>query len=64
MMGNLVLGLPLPPSALGTLWQDPRRFKKAYFSRFAGRFFDTGDAGVIDQDGYVSVLARADDVIK
>jgi len=64
-MGNIVLGLPLPPTALGTVWGNEKRFQEAYFDRFRGKgdFYDSGDAGVIDEQGYVSVLSRSDDVI-
>lgn len=64
-MGNIVLRQPLPPSALGTIWNNEGRFQEAYFDRFRGKgdYFDTGDAGVIDEQGYVSVLSRADDLI-
>lgn len=65
-MGNIVVAKPLPPSALSTVWNNPARFQEAYFERFAdkGGFFDTGDAGVMDEEGYISVLSRADDIIK
>ncbi|TKY90591.1 hypothetical protein EX895_000589 [Sporisorium graminicola] len=64
-MGNLVLATPLAPSFLGGLWRNPDRFFSSYFSTFAskGGWFETGDQGVIDPDGYVSVLARSDDII-
>ncbi|ORY72401.1 putative amp-binding enzyme [Leucosporidium creatinivorum] len=64
-MGNIVLATPLPPTALMTVWNNEERFQEAYFDRFRGKgdFFDTGDAGVIDEQGYVSVLSRADDLI-
>lgn len=64
-MGNLVLATPLGPSFLGGLWRNPERFHKSYFATFAdkGGWFETGDQGVIDPDGYVSILARSDDII-
>jgi propionyl-CoA synthetase len=62
-MGNIVLGLPLPPTAFRTLWQDDERFYKGYLERFGGELMDTGDAGYIDKDGYVHVMARNDDVL-
>ncbi|GAC95531.1 hypothetical protein PHSY_003107 [Pseudozyma hubeiensis SY62] len=64
-MGNLVLAPPLAPSFLGGLWRNPDRFFESYFSTFAskGGWFETGDQGVIDPDGYVSILARSDDII-
>jgi len=65
--GNIVLGTPLAPTGLTELWSDPEavRFHSAYFARFArkGEWFDTGDAGFLDQDGYVHVMSRTDDVI-
>lgn len=66
VMGNIVLGQPLPPSALGTVWRSEERYHEAYFARFAGKgdWYDSGDAGVIDDAGYISVLSRADDLIK
>jgi len=65
-MGNIVLSPPLAPSALITLWRNDQKFHDAYWARFAAfgkQWFDTGDAGMIDQDGYVHVLSRADDVM-
>ena len=50
-LGNIVLGSPLPPSALSTVWNNPAKFHEAYFARFEkkGDWWDTGDAGVIDE---------------
>lgn len=62
-MGNIVMGQPLAPTAFTTLWRDEERFYKGYLKRFSGQWVDTGDAGMIDEDGYVHVLSRADDVI-
>jgi propionyl-CoA synthetase len=62
-MGNIVLGIPLAPTAFTTLWQDDQRFWRGYLKRFNGRWIDTGDAGMIDQDGYVHVMSRSDDII-
>lgn len=62
-MGNIVLGLPLAPTALTTLWKEPDRFCKSYFARFDGRWMDMGDVGMFDTDGYLSVIGRSDDVI-
>ncbi|KAH8916775.1 putative acyl-CoA synthetase [Atractiella rhizophila] len=64
-MGNIVLAPPLAPSALVTIWEDPKKFHDAYWARFEGKggWFDTGDAGMKDDDGYVHVLSRADDII-
>ncbi|KAF2835036.1 acetyl-CoA synthetase-like protein [Patellaria atrata CBS 101060] len=62
-MGNIVLGIPLAPTGLTTLWQDEQRFYKGYLKRFSGQWIDTGDAGMIDADGYVHVMSRSDDII-
>ncbi|TQS33247.1 hypothetical protein Golomagni_06415 [Golovinomyces magnicellulatus] len=62
-MGNIVLGMPLNPTAFRTLWQDEERFYKSYLKRFDGKWLDTGDAGWIDDEGYVSVMSRNDDVL-
>ncbi|KAF2755808.1 propionyl-CoA synthetase [Pseudovirgaria hyperparasitica] len=62
-MGNIVLGVPLAPSAFTTLWEDEQRFYSSYLKRFAGKWVDTGDAGMLDQDGFVHVMSRSDDII-
>ncbi|GIC92268.1 putative acetate-CoA ligase [Aspergillus udagawae] len=62
-MGNIVLALPLGPTAFNTLWSDEERFYKSYLQRFESRFLDTGDAGWVDHDGYVHVMSRNDDVL-
>lgn len=62
-LGNIVLAAPLGPTAFTTLFNDPGRFYKGYLKRFNGRWIDTGDAGMIDQDGYVHVMSRSDDII-
>lgn len=62
-MGNIVMGIPLAPTAFTTLWEDEERFYKGYMKRFDGKWIDTGDAGMIDSDGYISIMSRADDVI-
>ena len=61
-LGALTLQLPLPPGCFTSLWNNPDRFISAYFSRYPG-FYETGDAGYIDNDGYVFVMSRTDDVI-
>jgi propionyl-CoA synthetase len=60
--GTLAVKLPLPPSALPTLWGNDERFRKSYLSDFPG-YYTTSDAGYIDADGYAYVMARTDDVI-
>ncbi|KAJ0414061.1 hypothetical protein BJY00DRAFT_321345 [Aspergillus carlsbadensis] len=62
-MGNIVLGLPLAPTAFNTLWLDDERFYRSYLERFGSRFLDTGDIGWLDHDGYVYVMGRNDDVL-
>ena len=61
-IGALVVKLPLPPGTLPTLWNAEQRFREAYFEEFPG-YYKTGDAGFIDEDGYVFVMTRTDDVI-
>ena len=60
--GNMVIHLPLPPSCLPTLWNDDERFKKSYLSQYPG-YYITGDEGIKDEDGYIFVMGRVDDVI-
>ncbi|KAF7555611.1 hypothetical protein G7046_g6524 [Stylonectria norvegica] len=62
-MGNIVLAMPLAPTGFRTLWQDEDRFWKGYLKRFQGKWMDTGDAGWIDDEGYIHVMARNDDVL-
>jgi propionyl-CoA synthetase len=61
-LGSIVIRLPLPPGTLPTLWNAEDRFRKAYLTRFPG-FYETGDAGYKDADGYLYIMARTDDVI-
>ena len=61
-IGALVIELPLPPGAFTTLWNADERFESTYFSHYPG-YYETGDAGYIDDNGYVFVMARTDDVI-
>jgi propionyl-CoA synthetase len=60
--GHLALRLPLPPGCLRTLWENDAGFERAYLSRFPG-YYATSDAGRIDEDGYVWVMSRTDDII-
>ena len=61
-IGALVARLPLPPGSFPTLWQAEERYREAYLEEFPG-YYKTGDAGYIDEDGYVYVMTRTDDVI-
>jgi len=60
--GNIVIKLPLPPGCLPTLWNDTEGFKTSYLSAFPG-YYNTADGGYIDEDGYVFIMGRTDDVI-
>ena len=61
-IGNLVVKLPLPPSCFGTIWRAHDRWLKTYMNAFPG-YYQTGDAGLIDEDGYIFVMSRTDDVM-
>src|ERR1700742_2591975 len=61
-MGSIVIQLPMPPGCLPTLWQQDDRCKEAYFHEFPG-YYKTSDAGYKDEDGYVYVMGRTDDII-
>ena len=61
-MGNIVVKLPLPPSCLPTLWGNDARFVQSYLSKYPG-YYETGDAGIKDADGYLWIMSRTDDVI-
>ncbi|MBM3648608.1 MAG: propionyl-CoA synthetase [Alphaproteobacteria bacterium] len=61
-VGSLAAKLPLPPGTFPTLWNADERFRQSYLADYPG-YYKTGDAGFIDQDGYVSVMTRVDDVI-
>ncbi|NNE87156.1 MAG: propionyl-CoA synthetase [Silicimonas sp.] len=61
-LGAIVVKLPLPPGTLPTLWNAEDRFKSSYLNAFPG-YYETGDAGYIDEDGYLYIMARTDDVI-
>jgi propionyl-CoA synthetase len=61
-IGALCAKLPLPPGTFPTLWKADERYRKAYLDEYPG-FYKTGDAGFIDEDGYVYVMTRVDDVI-
>lgn len=61
-IGAISIKLPLPPGALPTLWQDDERFIESYLTEYPG-YYQTGDAGVMDSDGYIHVMSRTDDII-
>ena len=61
-IGAIVIRLPLPPGTFIDLWNASERFQSAYFERYPG-FYETGDAGFIDDKGYIFVMSRTDDVI-
>ena len=61
-MGTIAIRLPLPPGCLPTLWGSDARMRSSYLETFPG-WYDTSDAGVIDADGYITVLGRTDDII-
>ncbi|NIZ15450.1 propionate-CoA ligase PrpE [Phaeobacter sp. HF9A] len=61
-LGAIAIKLPLPPGTLPTLWNAEERFKKSYLTTFPG-YYETGDAGMMDEDGYLYIMARTDDVI-
>ncbi|SMX32110.1 propionate-CoA ligase PrpE [Actibacterium lipolyticum] len=61
-LGAIAIKLPLPPGTLQTLWNAEARYKKSYLEHFPG-YYETGDAGYIDDDGYLYIMARTDDVI-
>jgi propionyl-CoA synthetase len=60
--GAVAVRLPLPPGTLLTLWKNDQRFRDAYLSRYPG-YYLTGDGGYIDEDGYLFIMGRIDDVI-
>ncbi|WP_110456231.1 propionyl-CoA synthetase [Shewanella algidipiscicola] len=60
--GNVVIKLPLPPGTLATLWQNEARYKESYLSMYPG-FYLTGDAGYMDEEGYLYIMSRIDDII-
>ncbi|MBP2311973.1 propionyl-CoA synthetase [Azospirillum soli] len=61
-IGAICVKLPLPPGTLPTLWNADERYKKSYLADYPG-YYQTGDAGFIDDDGYVYIMARTDDII-
>jgi len=61
-LGNIVVKLPLPPACLPTLWNADERFRQSYLDEFPG-YYKTADAGYTDEDGYLFIMARTDDII-
>lgn len=61
-IGNIVVALPLPPGCLTTLWHDDERFVRSYMSTYPG-YYLSGDAGFCDDDGYLWIMSRIDDII-
>src|SRR6516162_7437041 len=61
-IGSIVVKLPLPPGNFPTLWQQDTRFKESYLAEFPG-YYKTADAGYMDDDGYLYVMSRTDDII-
>ncbi len=62
VIGNITIKLPLPPGCMPTLWNNDEGFIKTYLEEFPG-YFVTGDAGYIDEDGYLWIMSRTDDII-
>ena len=60
--GAIVVKLPLPPGCLPTLWQKDQRYVESYLTEFPG-YYQTGDAGYKDEDGYLYIMSRTDDII-
>jgi len=61
-IGTIAIKLPLPPGTLPTLWNAEQRYRDSYLAEFPG-YYTTSDAGMMDEDGYVYVMARTDDII-
>lgn len=61
-MGNIVVRLPLPPGSFSTLWNADQRFIDTYFTKYDG-YYDTQDAGYMDEEGNIAIMSRIDDVI-
>ena len=61
-LGNIVVKLPMPPGCFPTLWNAEERYREAYFDEFPG-YYKTADAGYMDEDGYLFIMARTDDII-
>ena len=62
IMGAIAIKLPLPPGTLTTIWKADDRYKSSYLEAFDG-YYETGDAGYKDEDGYLYIMSRTDDVM-
>jgi propionyl-CoA synthetase len=62
-LGSIAIKLPFPPGTMQTLYNNDQRYVDAYLTEFGSKYYSAGDAGMIDEDGYLSVMARTDDVI-
>lgn len=61
-LGNIAIKLPLPPGTMAALWRDRERHRESYLTQYPG-YYLSGDSGIVDQDGYVHIMSRIDDVI-
>jgi propionyl-CoA synthetase len=61
-IGNIVIKLPLPPGCLPTLWKNEEAYQSSYLSEYPG-YYKTADAGYVDEDGYIWIMSRTDDII-
>tara|TARA_A100001037_G_scaffold285819_1_gene293531 strand:- start:307 stop:2202 length:1896 start_codon:yes stop_codon:yes gene_type:complete len=61
-LGAICIKLPMPPSCFPTLWNAPERYKEAYMEEYPG-YYQTGDAGYVDEEDYIFVMTRTDDII-
>ncbi len=61
-LGTIAVKLPLPPGTLSTMWEADDRYRDGYLAEFPG-YYNTGDAGIMDEDGYIFVMSRVDDII-
>ena len=61
-LGNMVIKTSLPPGSLHTLFNNDERYVEKYLTKFPG-YYDTGDAAFIDEDGYISIMGRTNDII-
>ena len=61
-MGSIVVRMPLPPGALPTLWHNDEKMRESYLSDYPG-YYKTADAGYVDEDGYLYIMGRTDDII-